>query len=76
MRMVGDPRSSRRSASSTVRARHTLLHEESGTTYTLDDDGALVLPADASEEFRREAWRVRAEAEAFWLLFPAWTRLP
>ena len=54
-------------------AIHIFLHEASGTTYTLDDDGPT-LPATASEEFRREAWRARAEAEAFWLLFPEWTR--
>ena len=53
-------------------AIHPFLDAESGTTYTLDDDGP-VLPAGASEEFRREAWRARAEADSFWLLFPEWT---
>lgn len=48
---------------------HVFYDEKSGTTYSLDDDG-LVLPADATDEQRREAWRATAEVHAYWLLFP------
>lgn len=50
-------------------AVHTFYDADSGDPYTVDDDG-LVLPAGATEVERFDAWRVTAEAEAFWLLFP------
>jgi hypothetical protein len=49
-------------------AVHT-FYDEHGGSYALDDDG-LVLPSDATETERFEAWRATADAEAFWLLFP------
>lgn len=48
---------------------HTFYDEDGNVASTLDDDG-LVLPADATDADRFEAWRAVAAAEAFWLLFP------
>ena len=51
-----------------TRPSHTFYDPDGSPCYLYDD--GLVLPADATEADRFEAWRALAEADAFWRLFP------